>query len=129
MTVSIIATFAILAVLGWIISMPNRLQRLTKQSIEEQDIKLLVSEIERHPEDLRVRSFDKALTHLWNAKAYALAAQCLQHLLEHNPLCTKGHKWLKRMLEEQPQMVHKELVPELIEKYDPGIAAQCDSGG
>ena len=129
MMVAITATFVILALLGWIVSMPNRLQRLAEQSIKENNIIPLITELQQRPEELRTRSFDKALTQLWNAQAYTLSAQCLKHLLEHDSRCTKGHKWLKRMLEEQPQVAQQELTPELLKQYNPGLAAQCDAGG
>ena len=129
MTITITATFAILALLGWIMSMPNRLQRLTQESIKNQDLSALISELKNRPEELRVRSFNKALSHLWDAQAYALSVECLQHLLEEDPVCVKGHKWLRRMLEEQPDVVKRNLSLEVLKQYRPGLAEQCDSAG
>ena len=129
MLISILITFIVLGFLGWIMSMPNRLQRLTIQSIETNALDALIDEIKRHPEELRMRSFHKVLSQMWEARAYALCAQCLQHLFEYDASAPKGHQWLQKILEEQPQIGRIHLSPELIEQYQPALAAQCDAGG
>ncbi|MBM75505.1 MAG: hypothetical protein CMK59_08890 [Proteobacteria bacterium] len=129
MLTSILITFIVLGLLGWIMSMPNRLQRLTTESIKTNDLDKLINELKRHPEELRMRSFDKVLSQMWEAQAYSLCAQCLQHLFEDNAFAPKGHRWIKRILEEQPQIGHNLLSPDLIDQYQPALAAQCDAGG
>ena len=127
---TLIFTFAGLLLLFWLLSLPNRIQRLTTLALESNEVEPLLKELQQRPEELRSKSFDQMMALLWRQEAYDLAAQFASAFVTQEPSLPRGHRWIERIINEQPEVAKSAFDPTFLnEQYNPHMAAHCGPGG
>ena len=114
----------------WVLSQPSRIERLVQSAISIKNIEGLANELLSRPDELQGRALDQMMGRLYEESELILAIQLSECYLRQAGRASTAHRWIKRLLEQEPELCKAHYTPGFLEQeYNPNMAAHCAPGG